>query len=480
MQQSNPTHFNTSSLRTLLVEPDELPRRNIELALSIRSQAIESFEDAASALAAFHDNVFQIVIIRSELPGGDALQLCRDIRALPGSETTTIVVMCGASSEQDRVPVLEAGADDVVSWLPTDESFGVVFDQIERMALNRLAATQSIGPGTSERFLVINPNGTIRVGAPVSEKLLGFPPEAIVGINAFSFFHPDDTPQLLSIITEAFSVPRQTRAIEVRVRRDGDAWQTIALSATNRLSDPQLRGIVFDLRGPDVSVGIDDQVTRATMHDRVTDLPNRSLFLDRVDHALKRAERRQQAIVVMVIDLNAFASPDGQPRTDTDDNLIVAVSQRLRSCLRSSDTASRLDHDHFGVLLEEVQDVASIEVVADRLIRALSAPFFSSDADVTLCPHIGIAMNSASRTRAGEILRDANIARAWSRVQGSGSYVTFDASMQPPDDEPMTSEFPNVDVIVDATSHDNRLDELSERIASLEQLISRIASTREV
>jgi diguanylate cyclase (GGDEF)-like protein/PAS domain S-box-containing protein len=332
---------------------------------------------------------------------------------------------------------------------------------------------QATDPGSTERFLVINPDGAIREAAPVAERLLGFPPEAIVSVNAFNFFHSDDAPLLLSIITESFAQARPTRAIEVRVRREGDSWRTVTISAVNRMADPTIGGVVFELRGPEACVDGSDQITRAAMHDRVTDLPNRSLFIDRVDHAVVRSARRQQPVVVLAIDFNNFATEEGQPGVGPDDGLVIAVAQRLRSCLRSSDTAARLGHDQFAILLEEIIEPENVAIVADRIIRAMTVPFFSDGAELTLTAHIGISVSSASRHRAIDLLNDANIARAWARVQGSGSHVMFDPSMQPPDDEPTTSEY-STPAAAPPNSLDQRLDELNQRIASIEQAIARL------
>lgn len=466
------------SISTLLVEPNAQTRQVIELELSVRGQIIASCADAEAALTAFNDNVFNLVIISTRLPDGDALQLCRDIRALPGGDEVGIVVAGQDADGIDREAAIDAGADDTIAWTTSGDLIGDQIDRLKQIASNRRQPGKATDQGSSEQFMVINPNGTIRSGAPVTERLLGFPPEAIVGVNAFSFFHSDDAPQLLSIVTEAFTQPQQTRAIEVRIRLDGDSWRTIAISAVNKISDPQVQGVVFELRGPDASVGIDDQITRATMHDRVTDLPTRSLFIDRVDHAVVRSSRRQQPVVVMAIDINNYASEGDQPQAESDEGLVIAIAQRLRSCLRSSDTAARLGHDQFGVLLEEIIAIDNVAIVANRIINAMSVPFVSSGNELTLTAHIGIAVSSPNRHRAVDLLRDAGIARAWARVQGSGSHVMFDPSMQPPDDEPNTSEF-QVPPAATPGGLDDRLDELNQRIASLEQTLARFAHITE-
>jgi diguanylate cyclase (GGDEF)-like protein len=468
------TYRRSKPCRTLLVEPNERLRQVIELELSVREHSTVSRPDAQQGLSAFKDDTFDLVIVSLALPDGDTPWLCREIRALPGGDDVAIVVASDREHGTDRNSYVYAGADDIITWPALDEPFSSHLDIIEQIRSNREQSANGQVDGSSERFLVINPNGTIRKGAPIAERLLGFPSAAIVGVNAFSFFHPDDAPQLLSIVTEAFSCPDQTRPIEARVRLDGDSWRTITISAENRTADPGIRGIVFNLRGPDAHVGADDQVTRTVMHDRVTDLPNRNLFDDRVDHAIARAGRSRNAVVVLAIDFSGFTSHDDTDRPDVDDGLILAIAQRLRSCLRSGDTAARIGIDQFGVLLEDIAATEHVDIVADRIIHAMSVPFVGNGTEVTLTPHIGISVCNDGRCRAVDLVRDATIARAWARVQGAGSRVMFDPSMQPPADEPATSEFSAIQPATSGSGLFDRLDRLDERIASIEHRIAEL------
>src|SRR5215203_245062 len=93
MHQPNAAeHFGSRNLNTLLVEQDAQTRQVIELELSVRGQVVESCAGAEAALKAFNDNLFNLVIISHQLPDGDALQLCRNIRALPGGDEVGIVI----------------------------------------------------------------------------------------------------------------------------------------------------------------------------------------------------------------------------------------------------------------------------------------------------------------------------------------------------------------------------------------------------
>jgi diguanylate cyclase (GGDEF)-like protein len=430
------------------------------------------------------DGPFDLIVLNRYLPDADALRFCSEVRALPGGSQPVILMVATDPDEADEAAARQAGVDEYIAWPAAADLVRQHLERADQHA--RLRASQPAGSAfalngaAGELFLVVNADGSIRRAGDVSELLLGFPPAALAGINAFSFFHADDAPLLLSVLVEALARPGQTRAVEVRVRRDGDTWRTITMSARNGLHDPGVGGIVCELRGPDAHVHVADQITRSAMHDRVTNLPNRHLFVDRIDHAVARATRSSLPVVVMAVDFDGFEADDGTAHPQVGDGLIVALAQRVRSCLRTSDTAARIGHAEFGLLLEDIADVNNISVVANRVVQAMTVPFSDGGTEIELRPNIGVAVSTPERCRAVELLRDASIARAWARVEGSGHLVTFDPSMTAPPDEPTTDHFEYADVQAQLTppfptaSLDERLAALNQRIASLEQTLQKL------
>ena len=133
------------------------------------------------------------------------------------------------------------------------------------------------------------------------------------------------------------------------------------------------------------------------------------------------------------------------------------------------------------MLLEDIADLSHVDIVANRIIRAMGVPFVDSGDEIVFTPNIGIAVSSSQRNRAVDLLRDSGIAKAWALVQGSGRFVMFDPSMRPPDGEPVTDEFVAITaaphrngIAVDLPSGDRRLTDLSDRIATLEERLARI------
>jgi diguanylate cyclase (GGDEF)-like protein/PAS domain S-box-containing protein len=463
-------------LRALLVAPDEDERQMLELALSIRGEIVTACEDAAAARNAMTLRSHGIIVLRRHLPDTDALALIREIREQPGGSQPYIVLLAADPDAADQAMAIAAGADDYLPWPTNLDVLRERFDLAEDIARGRAEVrVQAMNAPTGTRLLALRADGTITWASPAAESLFGFPAEAMDGVNAFSFFHNEDAPALLGLLTSVLSGQQSAQTVEVRVRRDGGSWRTALLGAVNELDNPDVRGIVLVQHQMGDQAGLIGQVTRAALYDRATDLPNQALFIDRLQHALARAARHDWPVIVLTLDFNDFQTVSGTQHTASE-GLQLAIAQRLLSCLRTSDTAARLGPDELGVVLEEVTDADNVAVVANRILRTMEMPFYDEGDEVELSPAVGIAISSIDRYRATDLLRDANLARAWARVQGSGRFVIYDEAMAVPADlqpQPDLSTAPAAQP-APAPGLDDQISTLQSRINALEETLRRL------
>lgn len=165
-------------------------------------------------------------------------------------------------------------------------------------------------------------------------------------------------------------------------------------------------------------------------HDALTGLPNRALFLDRLQHVIESGRRHpEQLYAVLFLDLDRFKVVNDTLGHLVGDHLLVAVGERLSECLRPGDTVARLGGDEFGILLDRIADPDDATQVAERVHRSL-ARFVEVDGHEILATcSIGIALRSERYQRPEQVLRDADIAMYQAKQKGKACSEIFDAEM---------------------------------------------------
>ena len=164
------------------------------------------------------------------------------------------------------------------------------------------------------------------------------------------------------------------------------------------------------------------------LKDALTGLANRTLFKDRVDHALARSQRGRGAVAVLFVDLDGFKDVNDSLGHAAGDELLSSVAERLASGLRSADTAARLGGDEFAVLVEGVEDVDDAVTLADRFLDILSAPFVMHGKLLTVRASIGIALAEPGQSTE-ELLRNADVAMYTAKAAGRGRSQLYQSGM---------------------------------------------------
>jgi diguanylate cyclase (GGDEF)-like protein/PAS domain S-box-containing protein len=176
----------------------------------------------------------------------------------------------------------------------------------------------------------------------------------------------------------------------------------------------------------------EERLARQAFYDGLTELPNRALFLDRLDHLLRRAQRRVPRpflFAIITLDVDRFKGVNDGLGHQMGDELLVQIARRLETCLRPGDTLARLGGDEFCVLLEDIHNEADATRVAERIHRALGTTFNVSGTDVFASASLGIALSSTGYARPDEMLRDADTAMYRAKSNGRSRHEVFDADM---------------------------------------------------
>ncbi len=194
-------------------------------------------------------------------------------------------------------------------------------------------------------------------------------------------------------------------------------FETLATNASVALQYDRLEQTVWQLRE------LQRQLEHQAYHDSLTGLANRTLFIDRVDEALRKPD---PTVAVLFVDIDDFKTVNDTLGHTVGDQLLVAVAERLCSCVRPSDTVARFGGDEFAVLLDRLDGPEDVVVVAERILAALAQRVPAGDEAVSVGASVGIATNHAEATRAGELIRDADVAMYEAKQQGKGRWARFE------------------------------------------------------
>jgi diguanylate cyclase (GGDEF)-like protein len=168
----------------------------------------------------------------------------------------------------------------------------------------------------------------------------------------------------------------------------------------------------------------------STLHDALTGLPNRSLFIERLRHAMRRAARHPDDLfAVLFLDLDRFKEVNDNLGHFAGDELLRAVARRLEACIRPEDTVARLSGDEFAILLESMTETSDAGRVAERIEEALSFPINLAGAEVATSASMGIVTSSMAHDQPEQILRSADMAMYRAKAAGRARYELFDRAM---------------------------------------------------
>ena len=262
-------------------------------------------------------------------------------------------------------------------------------------------------------------------------EIVGYTEQELLATDFQSITHPDDLETAVGHAGQVLEGKSPTSQVEKRyLHKSGKAvWAYLSIS---QIHDSQAKSprLIFQIQDITDRRRAEEQLLHDAMHDGLTGLPNRALFLDRLKLAIARAKRRDTYhFSVLFLDLDRFKTINDSLGHLIGDQLLVGIARRLETCLRDGDTAARLGGDEFTILLDDMGDADDVLAVTERIRDELARPFNLGGHEVFTSVSVGVAPSTVGYDRPDEVLRDADTAMYRAKALGRGRNVVFDREM---------------------------------------------------
>jgi diguanylate cyclase (GGDEF)-like protein/PAS domain S-box-containing protein len=430
-------------LKVLAVSADDARHAPVRALLKAFPGPVEAVHatTAEQAAAALERDRPHVVLVDRELdpPGTDGLPLAEAL--VVQAPRTPVIVL---SHEPDRSADEEAAEAGIADFLLVP---GLSADRLEhaiRFALSHQRTLERLAASEERHALALRGANdgvwdwdvaTDRVYySPRFKEMLGYRPHEMGELRGewLGRVHPEERAALGQALDAQLSHNAGEHfAFEHRIQhRDGDYRWMLARAAAVRDEQGRAVRVVGSLTDVTDRREAERRLQHDALHDALTGLPNRVLFLDRLDQAIRRARRRhpESCAAVLFLDVDRFKAINDSLGHHTGDALLQAVARRLESALRPNDTVARLGGDEFTLLLDDVSEAHEATMIAERVQQSLRAPFEVGGRELFVGASIGIALATANSTPEG-VMRDADVAMYRAKSDGRGRHAVFDAAM---------------------------------------------------
>jgi diguanylate cyclase (GGDEF)-like protein/PAS domain S-box-containing protein len=286
---------------------------------------------------------------------------------------------------------------------------------------------------TGEGVVGLDRQGVITFVSHTAARSLGYAAADLIGRSHHALFHhkhADGTPYHeddCPIVASLRDGVKHRKADEAFWRKTGRAVPVEYVCTPMPDADaPDAAILIF--RDVTESRAFEEEMLRQAYHDPLTALPNRTLFMERLEQLLQPARRSGDGVAVLFLDLDRFKNINDSLGHGAGDELLITVSQRVAACLRQEDTVARFGGDEFAVLLTGVRQSSDALRVAEKILATIQEPFILDGHEAYVGTSVGIAV-AGPRAEAGALLRDADVALYRAKSAGKGRCIVFEESM---------------------------------------------------
>lgn len=437
------------SFRILIVDDDPSLRRTFPHVLARPGRIFDECGTIGEAIRCLEHEHYALILLDYRLPDATGLALLDWL--VDHNRDEAVIIISGEDAIDAAIGALRRGADDYVRKpYHVAQLQRAVDGALHKGALekaNKLMSQRLKASERLHRYLVesspdliftLDSAGRFTYLNPRVKALLGFDRSALMRQPFATLVLPEDRKRIDSLLSQPGNLPGENFNVELRLRRnrlkpDGEP-ESITVSLTGipmntQEDDRRMVGLYGVARDISERKRAEEIISFQAYHDQLTHLPNRVLFKDRLELAIAQAQRRNGALAVMFIDVDRFKLVNDTFGHAEGDALLRAIAARLSATLRRGDTLARLGGDEFTVLLPDIARPEDAEVIARKVLEAISPPIGLSKGQFRATVSVGIALFPRDGSSAEELTRHADVAMYQVKRSGKNAYRFFDPDL---------------------------------------------------
>ena len=431
-------------IRVLYAEPNEadvdLLRRHLaRYAPHVQVEAVHTAEAALARLPPRAPDPPDVLLLDYKLPGMDALEVVREVRQARGL-ALPVIVITGHGDEMSAARSLKLGAtdylvkqEDLLHRLPVAIENAWYRAQLER---ERGALRESeerfrqMAESIGDVFYLSDPRREVALYvSPAFERIFRMPVSVVYADWRawLGHVHEDDR-EVVRLSLDGLD--KGELEVEFRVCPPGGETRYVDMRVYVVRDGPDRNvrraGVIRDITERKAQ---DARIEHLAYHDSLTGLPNRTMLMDRLGHALSQAQRLDQQLAVLFIDLDRFKLVNDSLGHSVGDQLLQEIARRLRASLRDADTVARVGGDEFQVVVTNIGGATGAARIAEKLMRALGEPFTLEGQELHVTASLGLSLFPRDGDSGALLLKYADIALYEAKGEGRNAYRFFSPEM---------------------------------------------------
>ena len=416
----------------LIVDDDRNMRKSLTDIFKIKGYQVLAAESGAEGLALLGGQFISLALIDLSLPdisGRDVLE-----RMKAASPATQVIVLTGQATVDSAIEAVNLGA---YSYMLKPYDMDLLLLHVKRVMEKqragevlrlRLRAIEA----SSNGIMIIDiclPDNPIVYANPAFETITGYGCEEVLGRNARLLSRNDGEQSGLEEIRAALREQRDGQAVLRNYRKDGSLFWNALSVAPVRDDAGEVTHFVGIINDITEQKRHQEQLEYQANHDELTDLPNRNLLSDLIARFALHAERNRRELAVIFVDLDYFKFVNDSLGRGVGDRLLKIMAERLKGCVRASDTVARHGGDEFVVVLTDLVKSEDVGPVALKIMNALSRPILIDGQELVIACSIGISVYPKDGEDAQTLLKNADAAMFRAKEQGRNNYQFYAREM---------------------------------------------------